>query len=294
MIPMHGHFHPITQAIDKVAQIFTDIGFDIVDGPELESEWYNFDALNVPRDHPSRDMQDTFWIKPFATHGAQTNTDQEQTSQTDTELSYKNTMTDAEKKALKKYGSLGHVLRTHTSGVQVRTMERWIREGKEFPLAVVVPGKVFRNEATDARHEAQFHQVEGLMIGKDVTLANLKGVLEHYFSKFLEKDIAVRFRSSFFPFTEPSVEVDMACFKCDRKGIAEDGVRCSVCSASGWLEVMGAGMVHPYVLRSAGLDPEMYQGFAFGGGLDRLIMLKTGIDDIRMLYNGDLRLVNQF
>ena len=161
---MNGHFHPITQAIDKVSQIFTQIGFDIVDGPELESEWYNFDALNVPRNHPARDMQDTFWIDEKTVEG------REETS--------------AEKRAREKFGSLGHVLRTHTSGVQVRTIERWIREGKEFPVAVVVPGKVFRNEATDARHEAQFFQVEGLMIGKDVTLANLKGVLEHYFTEF--------------------------------------------------------------------------------------------------------------
>ena len=270
---MQGHFHPITQAIDKVAQIFTAIGFDVVDGPELESEWYNFDALNVPRDHPSRDMQDTFWIKE------------------DTLTSKENT--EAENIARATYGSLGHVLRTHTSGVQIRTMEKWIREGREFPLAVVVPGKVFRNEATDARHEAQFYQVEGLVIGRDITLANLKGVLEHYFPKFLERETPVRFRSSFFPFTEPSVEVDMECFKCGGKG-EKEGVRCPVCSASGWIEIMGAGMVHPQVLRNAGLDPEVYQGFAFGGGLDRLIMLKTGIDDIRMLYNGDLRLVNQF
>jgi phenylalanyl-tRNA synthetase alpha chain len=175
----------------------------------------------------------------------------------------------------------------------VRSIERWIKENKPFPLAVVVPGKVFRNEATDARHEAQFFQVEGLMVGKDVTLANLKGVLEHYFTQFLQKETPVRFRSSFFPFTEPSVEVDMECFKCDGKGDIA-GTRCSVCSASGWIEIMGAGMVHPNVLRNAGLDPDQYQGFAFGGGLDRLIMLKTGIDDIRMLYNGDLRLVNQF
>lgn len=270
---MQGHFHPITQAVDRVAQIFTDIGFDVVDGPELESEWYNFDALNTPRDHPSRDMQDTFWIKPKSISPV--------------------ALTLAEEKALLTYGSLGHVLRTHTSGVQVRTIERWIREGKEFPLAVVVPGKVFRNEATDARHEAQFYQVEGLMIGKDITLANLKGVLEHYFSKFLEKETPVRFRSSFFPFVEPAVEVDMECFKCGGTGSVQE-VRCSVCSATGWIEIMGAGMVHPQVLRNAGLNPDEYQGFAFGGGLDRLIMLKTGIDDIRMLYNGDLRLINQF
>lgn len=288
---MQGHFHPITQAVDRVAQIFTDIGFDVVDGPELESEWYNFDALNVPRDHPSRDMQDTFWIKTRKEHG--TDAEGMRSNSNDEQFYFEKEMTEAEKKALEKYGTLGHVLRTHTSGVQVRTMEKWIKEGKDFPLAVVVPGKVFRNEATDARHEAQFYQVEGLMIGKDITLANLKGVLEHYFSKFLERDTPVRFRSSFFPFTEPSVEVDMECFKCDGKGTVEE-VRCSVCSASGWIEVMGAGIVHPNVLRNAGLDPEVYQGFAFGGGLDRLVMLKTGIDDIRMLYNGDLRLVNQF
>lgn len=270
---MTGHFHPITKAIDKVARIFTEIGFDIVDGPEIESEWYNFDALNVPRDHPSRDMQDTFIIKK--------------------ETLSNRILTPSEQKVLDKGLSLGYVLRTHTSGVQVRTIEKWVKEGKEFPIAVVVPGKVFRNEATDARHEAQFYQVEGLMVGKDITLAHLKGVLEHYFSRFLEKDIQVRFRSSFFPFTEPSVEVDMECFKCEGTGKVQDA-RCSVCSGSGWLEMMGAGMVHPNVLQNAGLNPREYQGFAFGGGLDRLIMLQTGIDDIRMLYNGDLRLVNQF
>lgn len=269
---MNGHFHPITKAIDKVAQIFTSIGFDVVDGPEIESEWYCFDALNVPRNHPSRDMQDTFILKSDTVERAKTGSEQ---------------------KALDRFGSLGYVLRAHTSGVQVRTIENWIKEGKEFPIAVVVPGKVFRNEATDARHEAQFYQVEGLMVGKDITLANLKGVLEYYFSKFLEKDVAVRLRSSFFPFTEPSAEVDMQCFKCDGTGTVES-VRCSVCSGSGWLEMMGAGMVHPNVLQNAGLNPREYQGFAFGGGLDRLIMLQTGIDDIRMLYNGDLRLVNQF
>lgn len=270
---MNGHFHPITKAIDKVSQIFTEIGFDVVDGPELESEWYNFDALNVPRDHPSRDMQDTFWIKESTISNRVT--------------------TDAEKKVLAEGLSLGHVLRTHTSGVQVRTIERWIREGKEFPLAVVVPGKIYRNEATDARHEAQFFQVEGLMIGKEITLANLKGVLEHFFTKFLEKKVEVRFRSSFFPFTEPSVEVDMQCFKCEGTGETESG-RCPLCSGSGWIEIMGAGMVHPRVLENAGLNSQEYQGFAFGAGLDRLVMLQTGIDDIRMLYNGDLRIVNQF
>lgn len=270
---MNGHFHPITQAVDKISHIFTEIGFDVVDGPEIESEWYNFDALNVPRDHPSRDMQDTFWLKP------ETLGDRSKSA--------------AEERSLATHGSLNYVLRTHTSGVQVRTIERWIREGKEFPLAVVVPGKVYRNEATDARHEAQFHQVEGLMVGKDITLANLKGTIEHFLSKFFDKDIPVRFRSSFFPFVEPGVEVDMQCVICSGTGFVEEK-GCPVCSASGWLEVMGAGMVHPRVLENASLNPREYQGFAFGGGIDRFVMLKTGIDDIRMLYNGDLRLVNQF
>lgn len=270
---MNGHFHPITQAIDKIARIFTGIGFDVVDGPEIESEWYNFDALNVPKDHPARDMQDTFFLKP--------------------ETLGNRPKSAAEERALAKYGLLNYVLRTHTSNVQIRSIEAWIREGKEFPLAVVIPGKVYRNEATDARHEAQFHQIEGLVVSKDITLANLKGTIEHFFSKFFEKEISVRFRSSFFPFVEPAVEVDMECFKCDGTGIV-NGDRCPVCSASGWLEVMGAGMVHPRVLENAGLNPREYQGFAFGGGIDRLVMLQTGIDDIRMLYNGDLRLVNQF
>jgi phenylalanyl-tRNA synthetase alpha chain len=269
---MNGHFHPITKAIDKVARIFTSIGFDVVDGPELESEWYSFDALNVPRNHPARDMQDTFHIKGETIHRSRT---------------------ESEQKALDRFGSLGYVLRPHTSGVQVRTIERWIKEGKEFPVAVVVPGKVYRNEATDARHEAQFFQVEGLMVGKEVTLANLKGTLEYYFSKFLERDVAVRFRTSFFPFVEPALEVDMQCFKCGGTGNLETG-KCSLCSGSGWIEMMGAGMIHPNVLQNAGLNPREYQGFAFGGGLDRLVMLQTGIDDIRMLYNGDLRVVNQF
>lgn len=289
---MNGHFHPITQAVDKVSQIFIAMGFDVVDGPELESEWYNFDALNVPRDHPSRDMQDTFWVKPLTEKSIPK--EKESSGGVQEKTIFTKNITNAEQRVLDSGLSLGHVLRTHTSGVQVRTIERWIRDGKEFPIAVVVPGKVFRNEATDARHEAQFFQVEGLMIGQGITFSHLKGVLERYFTEFLEKETKVRFRSSFFPFTEPSVEVDMECFKCNGKGTLASDERCSVCSSSGWIEIMGAGMVHPKVLENAGLNPREYQGFAFGGGLDRLIMLKTGIDDIRMLYNGDLRLVNQF
>ena len=269
---MIGHAHPITLLIDDISKIFTDIGFDVIDGPELDSEWYNFDALNVPRDHPSRDMQDTFWID---------------------KKTIERESSESEQRSLNKHGSLGYVLRTHTSNMQIRTMEKWVKEGREFPLAVVIPGKVFRNEATDARHEAQFHQVEGLLVGKDITFAHLRGTLEHFFSTFYARPIEIRFRSSFFPFTEPSVEVDMQCFKCGGTGLLSE-TKCHVCSGSGWIEIMGAGMVHPRVLENAGINPREYQGFAFGGGIDRLAMLKWGFDDIRALYNGDLRLVNQF
>lgn len=253
---MQGHVHPISILIDDISNIFVDMGFDVADGPELEIEWNNFDALNVPRDHPSRDMQDTFWIK--------------------------------KDKEIDKFGRpMGHVLRTHTSSVQIRTMEKWVKEKREFPLAIIVPGKVFRNEATDATHEAQFHQVEGLLVGEGVTLSNLKGVLETFFSKLFKKDITIRMRSSFFPFVEPGVEIDMQCFKCS-------GLGCNICKQTGWIEIMGAGMVHPNVLQNCGIDSNKYQGFAFGGGIDRIAMLKWGIDDVRLLYNGDLRLVTQF
>ena len=255
-----GHAHPITILADKISKIFTEMGFDIADGRELEREWYNFDALNVPKDHPSRDMQDTFFLK------------------------------------LKEDERDGKaVLRTHTSSVQIRYMTEKMKELKSgekdekeiFPIAIVCPGKVFRNEATDATHEAQFHQVEGLLVGENVSLANLKAVLEKFFSDFFEKDIDVVFRSSFFPFVEPGLEVAMRCFKCD-------GAGCNICKKTGYIEIMGAGMVHPKVLENCGIDSRKYSGFAFGGGIDRLAMLKYGLDDIRFLYNGDLRVVNQF
>ncbi len=253
---MTGHAHPITLLTNEIASIFTKMGFDIADGPELEDEWHNFDALNVPRDHPARDMQDTFWIK--------------------------------REKGVDKLGRpMGYVLRTHTSGVQIRTMEKWVSENKPFPLAVVIPGKVFRNEATDATHEAQFHQLEGLLVGENITLAHMKGVLETFFTELFKKEIKIRLRSSFFPFVEPGNEVDMQCFKCE-------GAGCSICKQTGWIEIMGAGMVHPNVLRNCGIDADKYQGFAFGAGMDRIAMLKWGIDDVRLLYNGDLRVVYQF
>lgn len=237
-----GHLHPMTQMINQINNIFFDMGFEIADGPEMDSEYYNFDVLNIPRNHPARGMHDTFWIK------------------------------DKE----------NMVMRTHTSNAQVRYMEK-----NKPPIRIIVPGKVFRNEATDATHEAQFHQVEGFVIDKNISLANLKFTLEIFFEKFFGGEINIRFRPSFFPFVEPGVEVDMSCFKCEGKG-------CSICKNTGWIEVLGAGMVHPNVLKNGGIDPEEYSGFAFGGGIERLGMLKYGIDDVRLFFDGDLRFVNQF
>ncbi len=241
-----GHLHPITQIIRAIYPVFQELGFEIADGPELEDEFHNFDALNIPKDHPARDMQDTFWIKQNG----------------------KMKMNDGagEKNMLGERS----VLRTHTSSVQIRFMEN-----NKPPIRIVVPGKVYRNEATDATHEAQFHQLEALYVDENVTLAHLKGVLEMMFKHIFGDDVVIRFRPSFFSFTEPSVEVDM-----QWKGK--------------WLEMGGAGLVHPNVLRAAGIDPTIYQGFAFGFGLDRVAMLRFGIDDIRYLYTGDLRLVDQF
>ncbi|MSR78650.1 MAG: phenylalanine--tRNA ligase subunit alpha [Candidatus Taylorbacteria bacterium] len=230
-----GHIHPISRAIFEIREIFEELGFAIAVGPELETEWYNFDALNIPADHPARDMQDTFWVKPRVD---------------------------------------GKVLRTHTSPVQIRYMMDKLKAGIKPPYKIVVPGKVFRNEATDATHEAEFFQLEGLYVDKQVSMAHLKGTLEYFFKKFFGPDVEIRFRPSFFGFTEPSAEVDMK-----YKGK--------------WLEMLGSGLIHPNVLKAAGV-PEGYSGFAFGCGIDRLAILKTGIPDIRMFYNGDLRLVNQF
>ncbi len=253
---MKGHTHPITLAIAKISDIFSKMGFDTVDGPELEDEWHNFDALNIPADHPSRDMQDTFWIKDRKTK----NKDGEDS---------------------------GYVLRTHTSNLQIHTMEKYVREGKEFPIAICCPGKVFRNEATDATHEAQFHQVEMLYVAKDASLAMMIGIIEKFFSEFFGSNLTIRLRSSYFPFVEPGNEIDMQCFKCA-------GTGCNICKQTGWIEIGGAGMVHPKVLDASGIDSKEYRGFAFGCGIDRMLMLKYGIDDVRLLYNGDLRLVNQF
>jgi phenylalanyl-tRNA synthetase alpha chain len=225
----NGTLHPLTIVMDEIVNIFASQGFSVALGPELEDEWHNFDALNVPKDHPARDMQDTFWIK-----------DQP-----------------------------GKLLRTHTSPVQIRYMET-----HQPPFAIIVPGKVFRNEATDAGHEMQFYQVEGLVVGEGVTIEHLKGTLFSFYKKLLGEDVEIRFRPSFFPFTEPSIEVDV---KFNGK----------------WFEMMGGGMVNPAVLKNGGVDPEKYSGFAFGGGIDRLAMVRYGITDIRLFYQGDLR-INQF
>jgi len=226
-----GHIHPLTQVVNQIGKIFNDLGFEIAEGPEIENEHYNFDALNIPAEHPARDMWDTFWLAPQ---------------------------------------SAGKLLRTHTSPVQIRYMEK-----HKPPIRIIAPGRVFRHEATDATHEAQFFQLEGLMVGEAVSLATLKGVFENFFENFFGKKIEMRLRPSYFPFVEPGVEVDI---KFGKK----------------WLEVIGAGMVHPKVLEGVGIDSGKYQGFAFGGGIDRFAMLKFGIPDVRMLYNGDLRVVNQF
>ena len=234
-----GHLHPLSSMIAEINSIFSEIGFVFAEGPELEYVVYNFDKLNVPKDHPSRDMQDTFYIEGFD----------------------------------------DRVMRTHTSPVQARFME-----SHTPPIRVIVPGKVFRNEATDATHEAQFYQLEGLMIDKDVSLGHLKGTLEFFFARFFGGQVEVRLRPSFFPFVEPGLEVDMRL----------TGDSAPVKLRDRWIEIMGAGMVHPNVIREAGIDPAVYQGFAFGMGIDRLAVMKYGIDDVRLLYTGDLRVVSQF
>lgn len=237
------HIHPITRIINEVTSVFIEMGFEVAQGPEIETEHYNFDALNFPQNHPARDMQDTFWLEPT---------------------------------------NLKRLLRTQTSDMQIRYMEN-----NKPPIAIVVPGKVFRNEATDATHEAQFHQMEGLMIGKDITLAHLKFALETFLKKLFGDDVVIRMRPGYFPFVEPGVEIDMVCFKCKGDG-------CPACSHSGWIEILGAGMVHPKVLNGVGIDSREWQGFAFGTGIERLAMLKYGIDDIRNFFQGDLRFNEQF
>lgn len=235
-----GKKHPLTQSLDVLKDIFIGMGFKIAEGPEVETVYYNFDALNAPANHPSRDMSDTFYI--------------------DKDI----------------------LLRTQTSPVQVRVMERI-----KPPIRIISPGRCFRNDTPDATHSPMFHQLEGLVVDKGITLADLKGTLEVFAKEFLGSHTEIKFRPHYFPFTEPSAEVDASCFKCGGRG-------CNFCKGSGWIELLGAGMVHPNVLRNCGIDPEIYSGFAFGMGIDRLTMLKYGIDDIRLFFENDMRFLKQF
>ncbi|GCE18051.1 phenylalanine--tRNA ligase subunit alpha [Dictyobacter kobayashii] len=235
-----GTMHPISRTIQEVTDIFVRMGFSVLQGLEVETDYHNFQALNIPTDHPARDMQDTFWVAP------------------------------------------GEVLlRTQTSPMQIRTMEQY-----QPPVRVVVPGKVYRNEDIDATHEAMFHQIEGLLIDEVCTMADLKGCLERFAHEMFGPERRLRFRGSYFPFTEPSAEVDISCGLCNGKG-------CRSCKYSGWLEVLGSGMVHPNVLRNVGYDPKKYRGFAFGMGVERIAMLKYGIGEIRLFSGNDLRFLRQ-
>ena len=234
-----GHSHPVTKTLRRIESIFTAVGYTVEQGPEIEDDYHNFEALNIPAHHPARAMHDTFYV-------------------------------DA-----------SHVLRTHTSPVQVRTMEN-----KKPPIRVICPGRVYRCDS-DLTHTPMFHQVEGLLVDTDISFADLKGTVDQFLKRFFEADIPVRFRPSYFPFTEPSAEVDIQCTNCGGDG-------CRVCSQTGWLEVMGCGMVHPNVFASSGIDTEKYSGFAFGMGVERLAMLRYGVNDLRLFFENDLKFLEQF
>jgi len=236
-----GNRHPLTRVIEEIEDLFVSMGYEIAEGPEVEKDYYNFEALNLPKGHPARDMQDTFYI----------------TEET--------------------------LLRTHTSPVQARTMEK--KKGE--PIRIICPGKVFRRDNDDATHSHQFMQIEGLVIGENIRMSDLKGTLDALAKKMFGEDREIRLRPSFFPFTEPSVEMDISCFKCGGKG-------CNVCKHTGWIEILGAGMVHPNVLEMAGYDSKKVSGFAFGIGAERIAMLKYGVDDIRHFYTNDSRFLSQF
>lgn len=235
-----GHRHPNTIALEEVERIFIGMGYEVVEGPEVEKDYYNFEALNIPADHPAKDEQDTFYIT----------------------------------------GDI--LLRTQTSGVQVHEMEK----GK-LPIRMIAPGRVFRSDEVDATHSPSFHQIEGLVIDKDITFADLKGTLAEFARELFGESTKVKFRPHHFPFTEPSAEMDVTCFKCG-------GTGCRFCKGSGWIEILGCGMVHPHVLEMSNIDPETYVGFAFGVGLERIALLKYEIDDMRLLYENDIRFLKQF
>ncbi len=242
-----GRLHPITQTLNEICDIFMSMGFQIVEGPEVEWDYYNFEALNIPKEHPARDTMATLWVD-FETDN----------------------------------GERPMLLRTHTSPVQIRAMEKM-----DAPLRIIVPGKVYRYEASDATHIPMFHQIEGLAIDKNITMADLKGTLYEFARRFFGEDRKVRFRCDYFPFVEPGIEVAIECLVCSGSG-------CRLCGNTGWIEVLGAGMVHPQVLQRGDFDPEIYSGFAFGMGIERMPMLSYGIDDIRLFYSSDLRFLRQF
>lgn len=235
-----GHSHPNTMVLEEVERIFTGMGYEVVEGPEVEYDYYNFEALNIPANHPAKDEQDTFYINDKI------------------------------------------LLRTQTSPVQVRVMEQ-----KKPPIRMIAPGRVFRADEVDATHSPSFHQIEGMVIDNGITFSNLKGTLTQFVQKLFGKKTKVKFRPHHFPFTEPSAEMDVSCFKCGGKG-------CRFCKGEGWIEILGCGMVHPRVLRMSGIDPEEYSGFAFGIGLERITLLKYEIDDMRLLYENDDRFLKQF
>ncbi len=235
-----GRLHPLSQVEKELSDIFVGMGFSIAEGPEVELAYNNFDALNAPADHPSRDFQDTFYINPEV------------------------------------------LLRTQTSPVQIRAMQ-----GKQPPIRIISPGRVYRCDEVDGTHSPMFHQLEGLLVDKDVSLGDLKGTLEQFAKLYFGENTRTRFRPHNFPFTEPSAEVDVSCFVCGGKG-------CRLCKGEGWIEILGAGMVHPHVLENCGIDPNVYSGFAFGVGLERVVMIKYGIEDMRYLYENDLRFLSQF
>lgn len=235
-----GRLHPLTQVLDEVTDIFTGMGFTVAEGPDIELDYYNFEALNIPADHPARDTQDTFYINDNI------------------------------------------LLRTQTSPVQVRVMEK-----TKPPIRIISPGRVFRSDAVDATHSPVFHQIEGLVVDKGITMADLKGTLEAFVKGLYGADAKIRLRPHHFPFTEPSAEVDVSCFVCGGEG-------CSVCKGEGWIEILGAGMVHPKVLANCGIDPEVYSGFAFGLGLERIVMRRYNIDDLRLFFENDMRFLKQF
>jgi len=243
-----GALHPVQQGLDEMTAIFEGMGFTIAEGPEIETEFHNFDALNIPPEHPARATHDTFFLR------------------------------DSENDELM-------LLRTHTSPVQIRAMQRFVAEGHEPPLAVVAPGRVYRCDS-DVTHSPMFHQVEVFKVDHDVSMAHLKGVLQYFLSAYFEQDVPIRLRPHYFPFTEPSAEVDIGCVFCSGKG-------CRICKGSGWIEVLGSGMIHPNVLRAVDIDTSIYSGFAFGLGVERMVMLKHGIPDLRLFFENDVRFLQR-